>query len=194
VARSEVPVRDFIPYACLYNDETVLTKNGQLIQILRLNGFSFESADLSEIDLKKRLRNMLFKSVASHDYALWFHTVRERQPTFPAGDFAPGFAADLNKRWKEKNRGRQLFANSLYISIVRRGTRNGWTGVQRLLQSLSQEENKVEQSVALEAACQDLTDITRRFETSLADYSPRVLTALAAPGELSRSLWRFWRA
>jgi len=182
VARSEVPVRDFIPYACLYNDETVLTKNGQLIQILRLNGFSFESADLSEIDLKKRLRNMLFKSVASHDYALWFHTVRERQPTFPAGDFAPGFAADLNKRWKEKNRGRQLFANSLYISIVRRGTRNGWTGVQRLLQSLSQEENKVEQSVALEAACQDLTDITRRFETSLADYSPRVLTALAAPG------------
>ena len=182
VAASEIPVRDFIPYTCLYNDETVLTKNGQLIQILKVDGFAFESADFDEIDLKKRLRNMLFKSVASHDYALWFHTIRERQPTFPAGDFAPGFAADLNRRWKEKNKGRQLFANSLYISIVRRGTRNGWAGVQRVLQSLSHEESKVEQSAALEAACQDLTDITRRFEASLADYGPRILTAQPMPG------------
>ncbi len=182
VAQSETPVRDFIPYSCLYNDETVLTKNGQLIQILRLNGFSFESADFDEIDLKKRLRNMLFKSVASQDYALWFHTIRERQPTFPTGDFAPGFAAELNKRWKEKNKGRQLFANSLYISIVRRGTRNGWNGIHRLLQSLSHEVNRVEQSAALEVACQDLTDITRRFQMALADYSPRVLTARQVPG------------
>jgi type IV secretion system protein VirB4 len=182
LAESEVPVRDFIPYACLYNDETVLTKNGQLIQILRLNGFSFESADVDEIDLKKRLRNMLFKSVASQDYALWFHTIRERQPRFPAGEFEPGFAADLNKRWKEKNKGRQLFANSLYISIVRRGTKNGWSGIGRLFKSLLQESNKVEHSATLEAACKDLTDITRRFETSLADYGPRVLTAQRMTG------------
>lgn len=182
IAKSEISVRDFIPYACLYNDETVLTKNGQLIQILRLNGFSFESADLDEIDLKKRLRNMLFKSVASQDYALWFHTIRERQPTFPAGDFTPGFANDLNKRWKEKNKGRQLFTNSLYISIVRRSTRNGWTGIGRFFQSFSHDVNKVEQTAALEAACQDLTDISRRFETALADYSPHVLTAQKRPG------------
>ena len=181
-AKSEIPVRNFIPYACLYNDKTVLTKNGQLIQILRLNGFSFESADLDEIDLKKRLRNMLFKSMASQDYALWFHTVRERQPIFPAGEFLPGFAEDLNKRWKEKNRGRQLFTNSLYISIVRRGPKNGWAGIQRLFQSLSHNVIKAEQSAVLDAACQDLTNIMRRFETALVDYSPRVLTAQHRPG------------
>ena len=107
--------------------------------------FRLKARTQDEIDLKKRLRNMLFKSVASQDYALWFHTIRERQPTFPVGEFKPGFAEDLNKRWKEKNKGRQLFANSLYISIVRRGTKSGWNGIQRLLQSCSRaKQDKVQ--------------------------------------------------
>jgi type IV secretion system protein VirB4 len=182
LAQTEIPIRDFIPYASLYNDETVLTKSGQLIQILRLDGFAFECADADDIELRNKLRNVLLKSVAGNDYALWFHTIRRRQPAYPGGDFDSGFAQDLNKRWKEKYRSRHLFENNLYISIVRRGTRTGWSGIHHLFQRLSHQEDKVQQRAALEAACQDLTDITRRFESALADYGPHVLSAEPTPG------------
>jgi type IV secretion system protein VirB4 len=182
LAKAEIPVRDFIPYACLYSDETVLTKNGQLIQFLHLAGFAFECADADEIALKNKLRNVLLKSISGNDYALWFHTIRKRQPAFPTGEFEPGFAQDLNRRWKEKNRGQQLFENNLYISIVRRGARSPWTGFQSLFGRLSHRQDNIEQSAALEAACKDLTDIARRFETALAEYGPRILTVQKTPG------------
>ena len=31
--QKEVLASDFIPYACHYNDETILTRNGELIQL-----------------------------------------------------------------------------------------------------------------------------------------------------------------
>ncbi len=35
----EAPVPDYIPYACHYNADTILTKNGELIQIIKITGF-----------------------------------------------------------------------------------------------------------------------------------------------------------
>src|SRR6266700_5725133 len=96
-AKGEVSASDFIPYACHYDNETVLTKNGELVQFLRLGGLSFESEDDNTLAFKKDLRNALLKSIASPTFGLWFHTIRKRQPAFPAGEFAPGFAKDLNE-------------------------------------------------------------------------------------------------
>jgi type IV secretion system protein VirB4 len=181
LARREIPVSDFIPYACHYNDETLLTKNGQLIQFLRLGGLPYETADFDDIDLKKNLRNVLLRSVASDRYALWFHTLRKRQPAYPSGQFMPGFAHELNRSWKERNRGSQLFENSLYISIVHRGQGGKFSGFKNILDSLSHRADASERKVYYERGCQELTEVRRRFEAALVDYRPHVLTVMRTP-------------
>ena len=103
LATAELGPAAFVPYACHYDPQTLLTKNGQLLQVLQIDGFSFESADSDEIEFKKRLRNMLFKSVATQEYALWFHIIRKRQPFYPAGEYAAGFAELVNEQWKMRH-------------------------------------------------------------------------------------------
>ena len=181
LSRKEVPVSEFIPYACHYNDETILTKSGDLIQFLRIDGFSAENADFQDVDLRKELRNVLFKSIASPNFALWFHTIRQRQPGFPAGQFEAGFSRALNERWKTKNRGQHLFENVLYVSILRRGPGVRVPGLRRLLGSLSNKADATTRAAHLERACQELTDTRRRFEAALADYGPHVLRIVPVP-------------
>ena len=188
LAGSEIRAGSFIPYACHYDDETVLTKNGHLIQFLQLDGFAFESADPDDIELRKRLRNVLLKSLAGPEYALWFHVIRSRQPVYPAGDFEPGFARMLNERWKRKNEGRRLFANKLYLSIVKRGAGHQG-GLRRFWENLSHRSAETLPAAAFQAAAHDLQDITRRFESTLSEYGPRRLTTRVTPaGAISEPL------
>jgi type IV secretion system protein VirB4 len=189
LAGFEIPAGNFIPYACHYDDETILTKNNHLIQFLRLDGFAFESADPEDIDIRKRLRNVLFKSLAGPEYALWFHIIRSRQSAYPAGRFEPGFADRLNERWKEKSVGREMFQNSLYLSLVKRGAGAHAAGFGSMWQSLIHKEGERVKAASLRAACQDLKDITHRLESTLLDYGPRVLTTRAtSTGAMSEPL------
>ena len=43
----------FIPYKCHWNHNTIITKNDELVRVIKVQGFSFETADDEEIDLKK---------------------------------------------------------------------------------------------------------------------------------------------
>jgi len=189
LARREFSAGHFIPYACHWDDQTVLTKNGELAQVIRIDGFSAETVEPDEIDLKKTLRNALFKSIAGRDYAIWFHIVRHRRSSYPKGDFNPGFAHNVNERWRQKNEAHARYENKLYISLVRRGEGVMMGGFQNIFRSLSHKIDKERRSVFLHKACRELTETTRRIEAALADYGPRVLTTRRTPaGQASEPL------
>jgi len=176
LAEKEVGAAHFIPYACHFDDSTLLTKGGHLLQVLKVEGFSFESADYSEIDFKKRLRDVLFKSIASDRYALWFHTVRRRQPAFPAGEFQCEFGQMVNERWKARQSKQQLFENSFYITVVHRGASSIGHGLPKVFADLFQRADQTRQKAVYGLARQELGDVVRRFQSTLTDYGVRLLT------------------
>ena len=45
IASNEYQVSGFIPYINHFNETTVYTNKGQLVQVVKLDGFSFETAD-----------------------------------------------------------------------------------------------------------------------------------------------------
>ena len=49
--------------------------------MIRLKGFSFETADDADVDARKSIRNLLFKWVGTGSLVLHFHIVRRRQDT-----------------------------------------------------------------------------------------------------------------
>lgn len=55
IAQNEYPVSGFIPYINHFNDTTVYTRNNQLVQVVKVGGFSFETADDEDLDIKKAL-------------------------------------------------------------------------------------------------------------------------------------------
>jgi type IV secretion system protein VirB4 len=191
LAEREVPVSGFIPYTNHYNAHTLLTKNGQMLQVIKLEGFAFETADTDTLNIRKALRNNLFKSIAGHQYALWSHIVRHKQSVFPGGDFAPGFARDLNDAWRARSSGQAHFANDLYFTVLRRGHGGKIGNVQDWLRSLGHKADHAQQLAHYKVMCKELTEIVERFMRALGDYHPKRLGIENTPAGPMSDVLRF---
>src|SRR5579872_2691849 len=108
-SKHEVSESIFIPYQYHWDRETLLTKKNELLQILKLDGFSFETADDEDVDMKKLVRNSLLKSMADGTFAIWFHTIRRRQSAYPGGKQPPGFCALVDKLWRDKHHSKDSY-------------------------------------------------------------------------------------
>lgn len=175
IASREFKEEQFIPYTCHYDENTLLTKSGDLLQILKIDGLAFETADPQWLAFQKDLRNTLFRSVGKSQYALYVHTIRRKQNIYPKGDFPHGFAHDLNEVWKEKQTDLELYVNDLYLTIVQKPKLEGIAGIKGWIENLSRKRNQSQQETALKLAHKELQSITNRFLTNLKDYGARLL-------------------
>ena len=175
----EVSMSAFIPYFCHWDKETVLTKKGEMIQVIRVEGFSFETADDVDVDMKKMVRNSLIKSMASGNFALYFHTVRRRQSKFPGGNMPVGFADYVNESWRRKHHSRSSFTNELYITIIRKADKGGGAAkLEHYTRKLFEAADKSSREESMKDAHKELLEVVNRLMTSLRDYSPHLLTVM----------------
>lgn len=172
---NEVRAGDFLPYLMHYDDHAMLLRDGGLCQILKVGGLPFDTADQVSLQRQKNFLSKLLMTVARSDYGVYLTTLRKRRPAYPAGEFQPGFAAEVNRAWKSRNEGRKQYINELYISIVRFPARKGINGIGEKLKNLSMkrlshEEAKRELERKREEMAKELDDVVRRFEVSLGRY------------------------
>ena len=53
IARREYKASGFVKYTMHWDDKTLLTEDNKLIQIIRVGGYSFETADDEDLDTHK---------------------------------------------------------------------------------------------------------------------------------------------
>ena len=112
-----------IPYQALVDNHTVLTEAGEYIQTIKLQGTSFESKDDDELTNYHNRLNVLYRTMADPQIALYSHIVRRRENTYPEGDFEEGsFAWLLDREYKETLLKDVLMVNELYLSIIYKPT------------------------------------------------------------------------
>ena len=72
ITKGEVSVAHFIPYKCHWNSNTILTFNEELLRVIKIKGFAFETADDIDIDLKKNSRKLELRGYrGSNDNAVF---------------------------------------------------------------------------------------------------------------------------
>lgn len=109
-----------IPYKVHLTPTVIQTEDRDYLQVLRITGASFESADDDQVNNWHKRLNGLFRSIASQNVAIWQHIVRREENKYPAGDFPSGFASDLNKKYAARVSGELLMVNELYMTVVYR--------------------------------------------------------------------------
>ncbi|HEU5046559.1 MAG TPA: VirB4 family type IV secretion/conjugal transfer ATPase [Rickettsiales bacterium] len=181
-SRKEYPVANFIPYLHHYNDETIITKDGELVQFIKVDGFSFETSDDEDLDMKKMVRNSLLKSMADGTLAIWFHIIRRRKSAFPGGEFAPGFARAVNDKWKQKHHSMDSYVNELYITVVRKADTEGAAKLAHYFNKISDSTNKSSKTESMREAHKELTDVSHRILASFRDYGARQLSIYERDG------------
>ncbi len=108
----------FIPIACHYDANTLLTKNGELLQTIQINGINSENISDKLFNLRDVVRSAISKNVTSKKFAFWIHTVRRKtnlDDTTPYNKLLP---ANIHHIWRQKNYWDDKFVNTLYISII----------------------------------------------------------------------------
>ena len=115
---------EHIPYSAQVSDTLVRTVQGDYVQTFRLAGAPFESADDRELnDWHERL-NVLWRNIASPHVALWTHLIRRRGTAYPGDECPSGFAAELNRKYRERLQHETLMVNDLYLSLIFRPARD----------------------------------------------------------------------
>ncbi|CAG1017159.1 partial Type IV secretion system protein virB4, partial [Burkholderiaceae bacterium] len=109
-----------IPITAHVDEHVARTQGGDYVQTFRIAGASFESADDEDLNNWHERLNVLWRNIASPNLALWAHVVRRRDHAYPTGRFEPGFAAELDAKYRRKIAGETLMVNELYLSLVYR--------------------------------------------------------------------------
>ncbi len=171
----EVSESEFIPYRYHWDKATICTKKNEFLQVIKLDGFSFETADDEDIDMKKMVRNSLLKSMAEKSFSAWFHVVRLRQSSYPGGKHPPGFPSLLDKQWHAKHHNKDSYINELYITVVRKIENQHARKIGKLFRK-SDETSKVVEIRAMREAQKELSEAVARITSTLKDYGARLLT------------------
>ena len=127
--RQELRLSDMIPYTVHYDDETIITKDDGLVQIIKLDGLYHESLTAQQIKNFERKRNTILRSVASSDRGIYVHLIRRKINSYPKGQGEAWFSRKFNEAWRNHHEDNKFFVNDIYLSIIQERKRMGAPGI-----------------------------------------------------------------
>lgn len=183
-SRKEKPTADFIPYKCHWNHNTILTKKNELLQVIKVPGFSFETADDEDLDIKKNIRNSLLKNMSSGNIVMYFHTIRRRKPVvFESNEYTydptikvpNDFITYLSSEWHKKHKGAVSFFNELYISILYKPDSAGAAAIEYYIKKLRQQSSKAAWENDMREMQENLLEMSSRVVNTFRSYGATLL-------------------
>ena len=172
---AKMPDEDFIPYVCHYDPNTILTKNGELLQIIRITGFSNTTVVSEMISLRDAVRQSIADNVKEGDVAFWFNTIRRKKNINPTGKFDDFLSQEIDKKWNEENKLDDQYVNELYITVIIEGIDTSIGNLQSFLRSFSYTSIKSLHRKFLEKSHQKLSEITKKILLDVEDYGAILL-------------------
>lgn len=174
MAAREAPAGAHLPYARHIDDVTIQTRDGLLMQTIRLGGLLFETADCAELNYRAGLRDAMLRTLGSSRFAIYHHVVRRRADAALRPVAADDFSARLDARWQERLGGKQLYVNELFVTVIRRPLQ-GSIGIADRLRSLFSGSSR--RNAGQIAAEKHALDRAREaLMASLGAYEPQVLS------------------
>jgi len=107
-----------LPYARHVTEQVVGLDTQALMVSFQLDGASFETADVRDLNDWHAKLNGAWRNLADDRLAVWHHLVRREHDGYPEGRFRSAFAADLDARYRARLGAGRMFVNELYVTLV----------------------------------------------------------------------------
>lgn len=176
----ELEPETFIPYV-RHIDETVVGLDSRaLMTVIALEGIAFETADPLDINAFHRDLNTLYRNIADERLSLWAHIIRRRDNDYPQGVYANAFSDSLNRKYRDRMVGEDLFRNDLYLTLVWHPARDPARKIASLLTRL--QKARATGFELDRQALKHLVDVTTDVSAGLARFAPRILSIYERDG------------
>ena len=178
-------VEEFIPYAAHFDEETMITKNGELLQVIKITGFTFELIKENPEQIKPLrtlIRDSLKSNIKDGGYSVWMHTIRRESNLATGGSYKQKLANDVNEKWVQKNKWRTQFINELYITIVKEGEVFPIKNPKVFANNLFIKKELRARNQALLDSLAQLNNVTNNIVKDLQDFGARKLSIYKKEG------------
>lgn len=178
-----------LPYSHHVDDRIVALRDGSIMLVLKVEGFLFETADAQEINYRKQLRDAALRSIGSSRFAIYHHVLRRRVEPELDAEFPDDFSSRLDEAWRQRQQARKLYANDLYITIVRRPETGRLGMLERIRGWISRSVDGQARAARFAADCRALEAAAEQLLAAMANYGARELTVYdTADGPCSEPL------
>ncbi|MCL7999743.1 VirB4 family type IV secretion/conjugal transfer ATPase [Brucella sp. 21LCYQ03] len=123
VAHNERPMASHIPYLRHMSDTVIGLENGALLSVIKLDGLFFQTEDQAELNMRSNVQNTIIRALGSSRVSVWSTVIRRQVDSEIGGAFDDAFCEQLNNRYMSQLRHKRMFANEIYLSIVRTNMR-----------------------------------------------------------------------
>jgi type IV secretion system protein VirB4 len=187
--RRERPAACRIPYTSHVTPHLVKTDAGDYVQVFRLGGASFESADDEVLNNWHERLNVLWRNIGSPNVTLWSHILRRRERALPAEPSSVDFAARLAAKYRAKLANETLMVNDLYVSLIYRPVTGAAPGLVAKL--VARQASRGERASVVDASdiCEKLS---QTLLSSLARYEPQRLAVYRGSDRFCSSILEFF--
>lgn len=186
------PDENFVPYVCHFDPNTIITKNGELLQIIRITGFSNNSAAKELISLRESVRDAVVDNVKDNKVAFWFNTIRRKKDISPRGNFKDFFSQQVNQAWIKENKWDDQFVNELYITIIVEGLDTSIVNLNAFMRSFSYMTTRTLHHKFLQEAHKKLTQLAAKVVAQTEEYGAKLLGIAEWDGILYSEPMRFF--
>lgn len=173
LVKRDSPTADYVPFVAHVDASTLKTKQGDFIQVFRLEGIAHETADDDEINTWHEQLNMFMRNINSPHVVLWTHVVRKESGEYVGGTFRPGFAHDLNEKYRRTVTGKRLFVNELYLTLLYRPQPMALARAFQRADELNAKGRAQANSLGVER----MNNLAKEVEKNLSRYDPERLTS-----------------
>lgn len=152
--------RDFIPQFTHLNAYTLLTKNGEVMQTIRIshnrNGLDYEPHDRNGGNLRECIRKALVTHIPNDNIGVWIHTLRRRRGVSFKTDYGNDFAKHVNEKWRSKHGWSHQYYNEVYVTLIYEGQTSKLLDANMFRQSSTLKKNRSMRDIYVQAAANEM--------------------------------------
>ena len=174
--RRERPVSWHVPYTRHVNDHVVKTADDMVMTVLKLTGYCFETADISDINNRLLGRNDIMRTLANSRFAVVSHIIRREVEPKIKSTFDNDFCRELDVRYDASLARKRMFVNDVYLTIVRRRLQGQAGTFESMMNAILGRKTKSGDDHSLQEALGELSDATTAVLQNLSGYGVRQLS------------------
>ncbi|MDR3290391.1 MAG: hypothetical protein LBT02_03870 [Rickettsiales bacterium] len=116
---NKFPSNDYIPIATYLNKEIIITKNGDLMMVFKINSVMLNSGE-NLVEIRESIRTLLMTIFKEENITFYFTTIRKRVDVtpYPIKDNNVYFCKELETAWNKQNFWDDKFINELFLSVI----------------------------------------------------------------------------
>ena len=117
-------ISDFIPVACHYDPETLITKNGDLLKILKITGRELNDNMFNTIELRDLVRASILQYINDPKISIHIHTLNNYSDIRLPSAYNSEIAKNVENRWNQYNNWDNQLVSTLYLTVIIQGSRS----------------------------------------------------------------------